>query len=109
MAYRRESDLVKDVIKSICAEPECWARKVHGGPHGAAGEPDVDAVVRGRSVKLEGKMPGKVPTPGQYAAMRRWSRAGALVGWFTTLDEAWSIIAHAHDYGWINPQMEETC
>jgi hypothetical protein len=67
---------------------------VHGGAHGNAGEPDIDACVRGRSVKLEAKRPGERPTPAQVGAMKRWADAGALAGWFTGNEHIVQILDH---------------
>lgn len=84
---RNENALVNGVLDLIRSMDQAHARKVHGGPFQDAGEPDIDACVRGRAVKIELKMPGAEPTPVQYAALRRWERAGALAFWATSVDE----------------------
>ena len=61
---------------------------------GNVGEPDVDACVRGRAVKLEAKAEGNKPTSPQLAALRRWGRAGALVGWFRVLEHVQQLLEH---------------
>ena len=48
-----EGRITERVIAAIRARPNAWARKVHGGPYGTAGEPDVDACIAGRAVKLD--------------------------------------------------------
>jgi hypothetical protein len=81
------------------------AVKVHASQMGNGGEPDVDACVRGRSVKVEVKQPGKVPTPRQMAVLRKWERAGALAGWVTSVEELDALLAHLDDPDWRNPQL----
>jgi hypothetical protein len=89
---RSEADIVSDALDYLRGVG--YARKVHGGAHGNAGEPDIDACVRGRSVKLEAKRPGERPTPAQVGAMKRWADAGALAGWFTGNEHIVQILDH---------------
>ena len=89
----------------ISAYERSHARKVHGSRFQQAGEPDIDAAINGRAVKVEVKMPGEVPTPIQYAAMRRWERAGALAGWCTSTRELELLLGHLEDPQWRNPQI----
>ena len=104
--YRKEIDLVEDLIQRIKDDDRpSWARKVHGSLHSQAGEPDIDACVRGRAVKIEVKLPGERPTPVQYAALRRWQRAGALAGWCDSKHGLEELLRHVEDYGWVNPQL----
>lgn len=91
-----ETALVNKMIARIKAEPMSWARKVHGGAYSDTGEPDIDACVSGRSLKVEVKMPGARPTAIQLAALRRWERAGALAGWATSVPELEQLIACVH-------------
>lgn len=93
-----ESEIVTEGIEYIRAMPYAHARKVHGSQFGNAGEPDVDAVVCGRAVKLECKAPdGGKPTAVQMAALRRWQAAGAIVGWFTNTGHVQELIDHVDD------------
>lgn len=95
---RTEKEIVDEGIAYIRSEPRSYARKVHGSQFGNAGEPDVDAVCRGRAVKLECKAPdGGRPTPIQFGALKRWAKAGALAGWFTCLDHVRQILDHVDD------------
>lgn len=95
---RSEKDVVDEGITFLRAQPNSYARKVHGSQFGNAGEPDVDAVHRGRAVKLECKAPdGGRPTPVQVGALKRWAKAGALTGWFTCLDHVREILDHTGD------------
>lgn len=93
---RSEADVVRDVMDYILGLRKAYVRKVHGGALGNTGEPDLDAVVRGWAVKLEAKRPdgSEKPTGPQLAALRRWHAAGALVGWFTSVEHVQQILAH---------------
>lgn len=101
---RREHVIVQEVIDRI-RQAGGHARKVHGGPHQQAGEPDVDACVEGRAVKVEVKVPGAKPSAAQIGALRRWERSGALVGWVTSLRELEALLARVGDPHWTNPQV----
>jgi len=76
----RESTIVKAVLRYLNGLPECVARKRWGSAMGLAGDPDIDACIRGRSVQLEVKRPGEKPTPLQARRLEEWGRAGAIVG-----------------------------
>lgn len=106
-SLRSESHLVGLLLAEF-ERPEhapCEVRKVHGSRFQRAGEPDLDACVRGRAVKVEAKMPGEVPTPIQYAVMRRWERAGALVGWVDSVAKLADLLTHVEDPEWVNPAI----
>jgi len=75
-----------------------YARKVHGNAY-SSGEPDIDACVRGRAVKVEVKVPGRKPTAQQLARLRR-------AGWVTSLSELVELLDHLDDLDWQNPQLE---
>jgi hypothetical protein len=92
-----EAEIVLEGINHIRARPDGYARKVHGGAMGNAGEPDVDACVRGRAVKLEAKAGSNTPSKIQLAALRRWEKVGALVGWFTTTAHIVELLDHLDD------------
>ena len=104
MAQKPESRLVKKMIDHIKAGGG-WARKVHGSGY-SSGEPDIDAVWGGRSVKIEAKMPGREPTAQQMARLRKWEEHGALAGWATSVEEVQQLLAHWSDRSWKNPQLE---
>jgi hypothetical protein len=92
-----EAEIVKEGELYICALPRGYAHKVHGGQFGNVGEPDLDACVDGRAVKLEAKQPGKKPTGAQLGRLRRWASVGALVGWFTNNDHIRQLLDHLDD------------
>lgn len=97
--HRSEADVVRDALGLLRSLG--YARKVHGGAHGNVGEPDIDGCVSGRALKLEAKSIGNKPTGAQYASMRRWASAGALVGWFRTNGELCAILDHVADIGFV--------
>lgn len=94
---RTENEIVTEVIQYLRALPNAHARKQHGSAMTQKGEPDVDACVRGRAVKLEAKRPGNKPTPAQREALARWGNAGALMGWFTDLSHVRALLDHLDD------------
>lgn len=95
--HRAEADINADVINHIRSLPLGHARKVHGSTHTQLGEPDIDACVRGRAVKIEGKTGNNKPTAVQRLAMQRWHAAGALVGWFRGVQDARDLLDHIDD------------
>lgn len=103
-AQQPEGKITGKIIDHIKSLPKAHARKVHQDRF-SGGEPDVDAVIDGRAVKIEVKVPGKEPTPRQMAVMRRWVPTGALVGWVVSLDEAKALLEHLDDPDWVNPQL----
>jgi hypothetical protein len=74
-----ERAIVKAILAYLNGQPGCLARKRWGGGMGVAGDPDIDACVRGCSVQLEVKRPGEKPTPLQLKRIEEWRRAGAVV------------------------------
>lgn len=96
VARRSEADVVRDVMDYLLGLDRAYVRKVHGGALGNAGEPDLDAVVRGRAVKLEAKRPdgAEKPNMAQLNALKRWQLAGALVGWFTSTEHVVQLLDH---------------
>lgn len=104
---RSEADIVAETIGYL--RTVGWARKVHGGAMSQVGEPDVDACVRGRTLKAEAKAAGKRPTTAQLTAMRRWAKAGALVWWFTDLQHTKDVLDHLDEPGFIPEWTKPGC
>jgi hypothetical protein len=104
-----EEEIKAGVLDYLRGLDASYARKVHGGAMGNTGEPDIDACVRGRAVKLEGKRPGKRPDPAQLGALRRWQAAGALVGWFTSTAHVRELLAHVADSGYVTDLTHAGC
>jgi hypothetical protein len=82
-----ERAIVKAILAYLNSLPGCLARKRWGGGMGVAGDPDIDACIRGRSVQLEVKRPGEKPTLLQLKRLEEWRQAGALVGVVTSVAE----------------------
>ena len=87
-----ERALVKAILAYLNSLPDCLARKRWGGGMGVAGDPDIDACIRGRSVQLEVKRPGERPTPLQLKRLAEWQQAGALVGVVTSVAETRALL-----------------
>lgn len=87
-----ERAIVKAILTYLNSLPDCLARKRWGGGMGVAGDPDIDACLCGRSVQLEVKRPGEVPTPLQVKRLEEWRRAGALVGVVHSVGEARELV-----------------
>ncbi len=102
---RPESAIVAGLLEWLNSHEQCHARKVHQTAVTGGGEPDIDAVIRGRAVKIEVKRPGAPPPrAAQMHSLRCWQRAGALVGWVTCLAELVEIVGHLDDpQPWVNP------
>jgi hypothetical protein len=101
---RSETDITKECISWLKAQPETYARKLHTGPmSGETKHPDIDGCTRGRSIKIEMKRPGEKPDRGQMARLLQWRAAGALVGWATSVEEVRAIFANAANPDYVNP------
>lgn len=98
----KESTISTAVVKYLRGLANGHARKVHGDPYSAKGEPDVDAVVAGRAVKLEVKRPEtrRNVSAHQRLALDRWAKAGAIVAVVTSVAEARAVMRwHGLDSG----------
>jgi hypothetical protein len=101
--HRPETEITKDAIIWLKTQPRTYAWKLHTGPQGEGGHPDIDGCTNGRSIKIEMKRPGETPTTRQMARLLRWRATGALVGWATSVEEVRAIFAHADDPEYVNP------
>ena len=88
-----ERAIVKAILVYLNSLPGCLARKRWGGGMGVAGDPDIDACIRGRSLQLEVKRPGEKPTALQAKRLEEWRKAGALVAVVVSVDEVKSLLA----------------
>ena len=104
-AARDESETARTarVLSWLKSQPRTYARKVHTGPMGEGGHPDIDGCQEGRAFKIEMKKPGEVPNARQMARLKVWQASGALVGWAEDVEHAKEILAHRTDYEWRNP------
>jgi hypothetical protein len=94
-----ERAIVKAILAYLNSLPGCLARKRWGGGMGVAGDPDIDACVRGRSVQLEVKRPGEQPTILQSKRLEEWRRAGAVAGVVHSVGEAREIVETISRFG----------
>lgn len=74
-----EKSIVQSILTYLNELPGCRAIKRHGSAY-SSGEPDIDACLNGRSIKLEVKRMGNVPTALQTANLNKWKKAGAVTG-----------------------------
>jgi hypothetical protein len=82
-----ERAIVRSILAYLNNLPCCLARKRWGAGMGIAGDPDIDACIRGRSLQLEVKRPGEEPTVLQAKRLAEWRKAGAAVGAVHSLNE----------------------
>lgn len=80
------------ILRYLNSVEGCKARKRHGSPYAQAGEPDIEACYRGRSMQIEVKQPGKGPTTIQKKRLREWQDAGATVAVVTSVDEVKALL-----------------
>jgi len=92
MGMTTERAIVKAILAYLNGRPGCLARKRWGGGMGVAGDPDIDACIRGRSVQLEVKRPGEKPTPLQLKRMEEWRQAGAVVAVVSSVADVKSLL-----------------
>jgi hypothetical protein len=55
------------------------------------GEPDLVCCLEGRTMVIETKQPGEVPTPLQRQKLKEWERAGAIAVWTDTTDRFYTL------------------
>jgi hypothetical protein len=87
-----ERAIVKAILTYLNSLPGCLARKRWGGGMGVAGDPDIDACIRGRSLQLEVKRPGGKPTALQAKRLHEWRAAGAVSVVVTSLEETQDLL-----------------
>jgi len=87
-----ETKIVNEILEYLNGLDQCRAVKVHGGYYGNNGEPDIDCVYRGRSLKIEVKVPGQVPTRLQTKRLEQWKEVGAVSIWVDNLNGLKSIL-----------------
>lgn len=89
MTEASEKIIAKSIVDWIKSQPNSYARKVHGGAYGTVGEPDIDACVNGRAVKIEVKRPStrRRVTANQKLSIKRWASAGAVAFVACSIDD----------------------
>ena len=91
-----ERAIMKAILAYLNGLPGCLARKRWGGGMGVAGDPDIDACIRGRSVQLEVKRAGEKPTPLQLKRLEEWRRAGAVAAVVHSVGEVRALLEENH-------------
>lgn len=81
-----ESSIVKNILKWLNTQPECYAVKTRGDSR-QAGQPDVVGCWQGRFFAFEVKRPGGKPTPLQLATLDKWRGARGIVGVVHSVEE----------------------
>ena len=71
----REAAIVDAIRKALQARG-AFVDKDHGGPYQRAGLPDLVAILDGRTVWIECKRPGEIPTPLQRLTLEQIRAAG---------------------------------
>ena len=93
-----ERAIVKAILAYLNSLPECLARKRWGGGMGVAGDPDIDACIRGRSLQLEVKRNGEDATPMQRKRIAEWQRAGAIIGVVHSVAEVKALLSREKSF-----------
>ena len=70
-------------------------KKVHGSGMSRRGEPDLDVVVCGHSLKIELKAGTNDATPIQEHRLSQWAHAGATVGVIRSVNELDAVVRAA--------------
>ena len=91
MYKEKESTLNKNVVKWLNSLPRCFAYKNRGGPYNP-GHLDVSGCLHGIRIEIEGKIGDNKPTRNQAHYIAKWHAAGAITGWYTSLEQAKRII-----------------
>lgn len=88
---KKEGPLNSEVVKWLNSLKQCCAYKRKGGPANP-GQLDVTGCLQGIRIELEGKVGLNKPTRLQRHYIDKWSAAGAITGWYTSLDGAKELV-----------------
>ena len=88
-----EGSIQSKVLKYLNSLPECMAENVSGNAK-QSGRSDINGCYKGRCLKIELKDPttGYEPTEQQLLYLKKWKKAGAVVGVCYSLDDVKQII-----------------
>jgi len=92
---KTEKSITNDILRYFNKINRCYLYKRHGSVYNNS-EPDISGVYYGYRVEIEVKLPGKDPTPGQAACLRRWAEHGAICGVARSLDDAKAIVSNGY-------------
>jgi hypothetical protein len=88
---KKEAPINKKVVDWLNSLPQCYAEKRKGG-RANPGQLDVTGCLQGIRIELEGKVGDNRPTKIQYSYIKKWGKAGAITGWYTSLREAQELV-----------------
>ena len=84
----RERTISANIVRWLNQQPHTFAFAITGGQYMRRGLPDIIATVRGRTLALEVKQPGKKATELQLTVLLDLDAAGAVARVVTSLDDA---------------------
>lgn len=89
----REDVIVNSILDYLNSLEGCVAEKVHGSAM-SSGKADINGCYKGRAFRIEAKTPdhGNKASKKQKINLKRWEKAGALVGVAYSLEEAIEIL-----------------
>ena len=73
----KETTLTQRILMQLNSMPFAKAIKLHGGPYGRVGEPDIIGAYNGRAFVIEVKVGKNKPTRLQGHRLSEWRTAGA--------------------------------
>lgn len=93
-----ESSIQSAVLEYLNSLPECIAENVSGNAK-QSGRADINGCYKGRCFKIELKSPdtGYKPTKQQLLYLKRWKRAGALVGVCYSIEDVKEVLGIEQD------------
>lgn len=106
-----ESKITKETIDCLNLFPFVSAIKVAGGLFSGGGNPDIDIVLNGFSVKVEMKRPGLIPTELQYDRIAEINAARGFAFYATSKEEVldtlcargyFDFLQSIHDSEWMH-------
>ena len=89
-----EGNIQSAVLRYLNSLSECMAENVSGNAS-QSGRADINACYKGRCLKIELKDPqtGYKPTKQQILYLKKWEKAGAIVGVAYTLDDVKELLS----------------
>lgn len=96
-----EVALTNRIVKAVQQEygARVCVEKRHGTQYGKVGQPDLTGCLDGVRFEIEVKFGKNKPTQMQYARLKEWSMAGAVVGVAWSVEDAMQIVQAAEREG----------
>lgn len=92
MEHKKESEIVKAIMRYLKTVPYCFCWKEHGGMYGTAGIPDIIACINGHFYGFEVKTEKGRPTKLQETAIRKILACGGTALVVRSVDEVRTAI-----------------